>query len=292
MPTRLCWWRVGADQGRVGIVAGDWQDRRTVGRPHAVLLERVPNKAGICNMVCPGRIVLDKPMGQFDTMLHLFTAQAKMAAYEELGMFALHLPRPLGDVPSQRSDQAEDHSGRRRQAGHHRHRGERRGHGASTSPLVTGPHRHRSSGAGCTTGWRYPRRVRGRSRRPTSGPAVVAHQVMGTRWTCPSRSTSRSCASGKDAENLRAVQTMKAYYGKMVSMYVIPRDGKVKDIPGNPDTYMPNDVFVTDYSEVHLPVPRVGLQFHPHRDRPASRHGGDEPPDSKGVRPDNQRPRR
>ena len=55
-------------------------------------------------------------------------------------------------------------------------------------------------------------------------------------------------ASGKDAENLRAVATMKSNYGKQVSMYLIPRDGKVTDITGSPKTYMPNDVFVSDYS--------------------------------------------
>ena len=51
---------------------GDWQDH-DAGSAASVVLSRLPNRAGICNMVVPGRIVLDKPIGHFDTMLHLFT---------------------------------------------------------------------------------------------------------------------------------------------------------------------------------------------------------------------------
>ena len=48
--------------------------------------DRVANRAGVCNLVVPGRIVLDKPIGQFDAMLHLFQGQAKMAAYEQISI--------------------------------------------------------------------------------------------------------------------------------------------------------------------------------------------------------------
>ena len=66
---------------------GSWQDQSAVGGAGSVVLDRAPNRAEICNMVVPGRITLDKPIGHFDTMLHLFASQAKMAAYEEIGMF-------------------------------------------------------------------------------------------------------------------------------------------------------------------------------------------------------------
>jgi hypothetical protein len=46
---------------------------------------------------------------------------------------------------------------------------------------------------------------------------------------------------------------MKANYGSSTSMYVIPRDGRISQIPGNPATYVPNDVFVSDYSKASYP---------------------------------------
>ena len=70
----------------------NWTTDTEVGSASVVLLRRIPNRAQICNMVYPGRIVLDKPIGHFDTMLHLFTSQAKMAAYEELSMFRSIFP--------------------------------------------------------------------------------------------------------------------------------------------------------------------------------------------------------
>lgn len=62
-------------------------------------------------------------------------------------------------------------------------------------------------------------------------------------------------AAGKDAENVRAVAVMKSYYGKMVSMYHVPRDGKVSAIFGSPQTYKPNDAFVSDFSIAQYSFP-------------------------------------
>ena len=66
---------------------------------------------------------------------------------------------------------------------------------------------------------------------------------------------------------------MKSYYGKQVSMFILPRDGKVQVHPGNLNTYTPDDVFV----EATTPKPDYLLPsgsrraVHPHRDRPAGR---------------------
>jgi len=60
-----------------------------VGRPNisgnpqgarALDLSRYPNQAGICPVVIPGRVTLDRPMGQFDGMLGMFLTQAKLQA--------------------------------------------------------------------------------------------------------------------------------------------------------------------------------------------------------------------
>lgn len=56
-----------------------------------VVLHDVPNRAGVCTAVVPGRVTLDRPMGQFDGMLGLFQTQARLAALEliaiERGIF-------------------------------------------------------------------------------------------------------------------------------------------------------------------------------------------------------------
>ena len=46
---------------------------------------------------------------------------------------------------------------------------------------------------------------------------------------------------------------MKGYYPKAVSMFVLPRDGKIQQIPGNPQTYIPDEVFVSDSSTCSYP---------------------------------------
>lgn len=57
-----------------------------------VELERLPNRAGICTAVVPGRINLDRRQGQFDGMIGMHQMQAKLFALEviavEKGIFA------------------------------------------------------------------------------------------------------------------------------------------------------------------------------------------------------------
>lgn len=56
-----------------------------------VELERIPNRTGMCMAVVPGRISLDRPMGQFDGLIGMYQMQAKLMALElisvERGIF-------------------------------------------------------------------------------------------------------------------------------------------------------------------------------------------------------------
>lgn len=58
----------------------------------AVKLEWAPNETGKCWAVCPGRITLDRPQGQFDGMLGMYQAQARLMALSmiatEKGIFS------------------------------------------------------------------------------------------------------------------------------------------------------------------------------------------------------------
>jgi hypothetical protein len=55
------------------------------GLPH-VELERVHNKTGMCLAVVPGRITLDRPMGQFDSLVGMYNLQSKLMALEVIAV--------------------------------------------------------------------------------------------------------------------------------------------------------------------------------------------------------------
>ena len=51
-----------------------------------VELERVQNKTGLCQAVVPGRITLDRPMGQFDSLVGMYALQSKLMALEVIAV--------------------------------------------------------------------------------------------------------------------------------------------------------------------------------------------------------------
>jgi len=51
-----------------------------------VELERVVNRTGLCPTVVPGRITLDRPMGQFDGLVGMYQLQAKLMALEVIAV--------------------------------------------------------------------------------------------------------------------------------------------------------------------------------------------------------------
>jgi hypothetical protein len=63
----------------LGFVAFDIP-QTSKGQTYAIELERVPNLAGECLAVTPGRITLDRPKGLVDDMVGIFQMEAKMLA--------------------------------------------------------------------------------------------------------------------------------------------------------------------------------------------------------------------
>jgi len=51
-----------------------------------VELERIQNKTGLCLAVTPGRITLDRPMGQFDSLVGMYNLQSKLMALEVIAV--------------------------------------------------------------------------------------------------------------------------------------------------------------------------------------------------------------
>jgi hypothetical protein len=231
--------------------SGDWQDR-DAGSASSVLLMRTPNKAQICNIVWPGRIVLDKPVGHFDTMLHLFDGQARMAAYEDLSIFrsifgeqwvtshpnAPTKPRIVKDADGKQGIIGVIENGMIQSLNLQP--------GAQVPTAIDRLERaaRLAGGIPAEFGGEAASNIRTGRR---------GAQVMGDTVDMPLQEYQQILASSHDAENVRAVRTMKAYHGTTVSMYVIPRDGKIASVPGNPATYKPNDVFVSDYSKASYP---------------------------------------
>ena len=77
-----------------------------------------PTGPGSATWWSPDASCSTSPIGHFDTMLHLFTSQAKMAAYEELAMFRSIFPEQWVQSHPNAPTKSQDHPGRRRQAGH------------------------------------------------------------------------------------------------------------------------------------------------------------------------------
>lgn len=231
--------------------SGDWQDH-DAGSAASVLLMRTPNKAEICNMVVPGRIVLDKPIGAFDGMLHLYSGQARMAAYEENSIFR----SIFGEQWVQSHPNAPTKPKIVRDAD-----GKQGVIGIIENGVI--------QSLNIQPGQQVPTAIDRLERAARLAGGIPAElggeaasnirtgrrgaQVMGDAIDNPLQEAQLVMASAKNAENMRAVRTMTAFHGKQISMYVIPRDGKIQSIPGNPATYKPNDVFVSDYSEATYP---------------------------------------
>jgi hypothetical protein len=67
--------------GTEAPAARSYGSNRVNGSPHQ-LLERIHNRTGLCLAVVPGRITLDRPMGQFDATLGILQTQAKLMALD------------------------------------------------------------------------------------------------------------------------------------------------------------------------------------------------------------------
>jgi len=57
-----------------------------VGTLDAIVLERIPNRAGMPLVVNPQRITLNRPRGQFDGMLNMFYTRARLQALNEIAI--------------------------------------------------------------------------------------------------------------------------------------------------------------------------------------------------------------
>src|SRR5690606_3433779 len=64
----------------------DWATSEPSSGAKVVELERIPNRAGVCTAVVPGRINLDRRQGRFDGMLGMHQMQARLFALEVIAV--------------------------------------------------------------------------------------------------------------------------------------------------------------------------------------------------------------
>ena len=83
------------------------------GHSRVELLERSPNRAGVCLATVPGRISLSRLTGHFDQIIGMFMAQAKLTAYEMIAVRDGIFPAEVGSLPPQQPHRdSSDHPAR------------------------------------------------------------------------------------------------------------------------------------------------------------------------------------
>jgi len=214
-----------------------------------MLLERVPNRAEICPVVMPGRITLDRLMGQFDTMLGMYQRQAKLDALNTIAVFRSVFPDEwvVGHANSPGKPRiAQEADGKMGI------RGVVENGNIMTVNLQPGQMGEQAmdrmeraqrltAGIPAEFGGESPTNVR---------TARRGEMVMGNTVDMPIQEYQEIFAASMEAENRRAVRIMKAYYGDRPSQFFMGSDGAVLR-----NDYTPNDDFETDLSYVKYAMP-------------------------------------
>lgn len=207
------------------------------------VLERLVNKAGMCTVVIPGRVTLDRTLGHFDGMLSLYRAMAHLTALEliavEKGIF------PDTYLESRPGEQAKfvtgPHDGRTGlvnivQGGQVREVATNPGF--QTNPTIDRLERAQRLEGGIPAEWggESSSNIRTGKR----GDAVLSAAV-----DFPLQEQQAVIAASLREENKRAIAVAKGYFGgRSQSFYVSWKGAK-----GQVD-FTPNDIFTTDHNVV------------------------------------------
>lgn len=201
-------------------------------------LERIPNLAGVCTAVIPGRVNLDRLQGQFDGMLGLFLQQQKLQALAviatERGIFKNEwlIARP-GEVPKviQEAD------------GRHGITGQVQGGDLRevatdpsymTNPMIDRLERYQRVEGG------IPSEFGGESgsniRTGRRGDAILSAVV-----DFPVQEAQEILAHGREEEDKRAIAIDKAYFGAKQKSFYINWKGENARVD-----YVPKELWTTD----------------------------------------------
>lgn len=206
-----------------------------------VELERVPNRTGICPAVVPGRITLDRPMGQFDGLVGMYQMQAKLMALEviavERGIFpdTYLISRP-GESAKFVSGPFDGRTGMVNvvAGGDLKEAGQTQG--TASGSLIDRLERSMriTSGIPAEFGGESTTNVRTGKR----GDAILSAVV-----DFPVQEAQEILAASMQEENKRAIAICKTYFGEQRRSFYVSRNAKHVD-------YIPNKDFETDENSV------------------------------------------
>jgi len=216
-----------------------------------MVLDRVPNRAGICPVVIPSRIALDTVASKFEAMMGMFHRQAKLDALNTIavmrGVFPDEwlVPHPNSQGLQPKIVQnADGKSGVRGiiQNGTITQMNPQPGqHSEQTLDRLE---RSARLSAGIPAEW-------GGESGSNIRTARRGESVMSNAVDPDIQETQEILAASQEAEIRRAIAIQKAYYGAKPTLFLLGMDGKVT---GPPD-YTPNDTFETDLVKVRYPLP-------------------------------------
>ena len=218
-----------------------------------VLLDRIPNHAGICPVVIPGRITLDRLMGQFDQTLGMYQREAYLDALNTQAVFRDVFPDvwAQGNNPAMSPEIIEYADGATGTIGKVKNAVLVPLHatpGQSTQIALSNLERAQRLTASLPSefGGESASNIRTGRRGAQVLSATVDMQLQ---------EYQEIFARSLRTENEIAVRTMKAYYGDRPSMFFFSSDGEIVH-----NDYTPNDTFETALCTVKYPLPGADLQ--------------------------------
>lgn len=214
-----------------------------LGSARYVELERLANRAGICTAVVPGRITLDRAIGQFDSMLSIYKMMSHLTALEliavEKGIFPdTWLEGNPGEVPKIISGPHDGRTGLINVAQGGRIREIGTNPGFQTNPTIDRLERAQRLDAG------IPAEFGGESstniRTGKRGDAVLSAAV-----DFPVAEQQKVLAAALREENKRAIAVEKGYFGSRSQSFYV----NWKGARGHVD-YVPKEIWTTDHNVV------------------------------------------
>lgn len=204
-------------------------------------LERVPNRTGMCLAVVPGRITLDRPMGQFDGLVGMYQMQAKLMALEviavERGIFPdTYLVSRPGETAKFISGPYDGRTGLVNvvAGGDLREAGMQQGVGSGQMIDRLERGMRITSGIPAEFGGESNTNIRTGKR----GDAILSAVV-----DFPVQEAQEILAQSLQEENKRAIAISKTYFGNQRRSFYVTRNSKHVD-------YTPNKDFETDENTV------------------------------------------
>lgn len=211
----------------------------------AIMLERAENETGKCWAVVPGRITLDRPQGQFDGMLGMYQAQARLMALSmiatEKGIFSdTYLVSRPGERAQFIAGPFDGRSGKVNIVAGGDIKEVQTNPGYQTNPMMNILERNMrlTGGIPAEFGGESPTNVRTGRRGDSILSAIVDFPVQ---------EAQELFQFSLQEENKIAIAIDKAYFNKPKSFYVQWKGSNAKKID-----YTPGDLFKTDINFVNF----------------------------------------